>query len=75
VVINVQIARAFDIKIEETVTREKRQQMVEESDAGLDARFAATVERERDANIGFVCAARDFAATRGRLRALRILLL
>jgi hypothetical protein len=69
-VVNVQVARAFDFEIEETVTREQRQHMVEESDAGFNLRLAAPVERERDANIGFVCAARYFAAPRRRLRAL-----
>jgi hypothetical protein len=48
VLVHVDVAAGQDLEVEPAVESELREQVVEEADAGRDARPALTVERERD---------------------------
>jgi hypothetical protein len=50
-IVNVQIAATFRFEVKESVPREQFQHVIEEGDAGVDARVPASVERERDARL------------------------
>src|SRR6266550_1761860 len=57
VIVHLQIAFAGQRHVEARVAGHRVEEMVEESDAGLDRRLAGAVEIERDANRCFACRA------------------
>src|SRR5262245_37074094 len=61
VVINLQIAFASHLEIEQPVAREKFEHMVEKWNARVDGAFALAVEVERDANVSLFGFAFDFS--------------
>ena len=62
VLIDVQVAAALDLQIQRRVLGQKRQHVVEESDAAGDLRAAAAVEVDLQADFGL----RGFALNGGR---------
>ena len=57
--VHVQVALRRDLQVEAAVGRERRQHVVEEADARRDLRPPVAVEVERQADLGFLRAARD----------------
>ena len=51
--IHVEITHRLDIEIEKTVVAKRREHVVVEADASVDAHGAATVEINRDPDVGF----------------------
>ena len=53
VIVNVQIALAFNRQIKQSVAREQVEHVIEKADAGVDCARTAAVEIERDGDVGF----------------------
>src|SRR5262245_31626437 len=62
-VVDLQIALAANFEIEETVTREELQHVIEKRNACRDAHGARAVQIKRNANLGLFCLPFDFCLT------------
>src|SRR6516162_3094758 len=62
VVVDMGVARRLDDEVEEPVSRQELEHMVEEPDASADIGTSGPVEDDLDLNLGFRCGAADFCA-------------
>ena len=53
VIINLQIAIGYYFNIKKTMTRKKRQHMVEKADPGVDFGAATAIQVDSNRNLGF----------------------
>src|SRR6185503_20287 len=60
--VNIEVALRFDREIDQAVSREQVEHVIEESNAGLRGCFAGAIEIERDANVGLFRLARNFSS-------------
>ena len=59
-IINVQVALAFDCQVKQPVAREQVKHVVEKADAGVNCARACSIEIQRDGNVCFFSFAFDF---------------
>ena len=59
-IIDFEVARRFDLKVEEAVFGEECEHMIHKGNAGVDGGGTGAVQRELDRNIGFAGSSADF---------------
>ncbi|CDX17810.1 hypothetical protein MPLA_1170034 [Mesorhizobium sp. ORS 3359] len=64
VVVDMQVALSLDRHVDQRMSRQLVEHMVEETDAGRNVGLALAVDMDRDRNLGFLGLAADFGRTR-----------